>query len=148
MGEKMAITKKYLLPQVRESSGVSEDNMQLDHDVVAKIITDYAREAGVRQLKKLLEKVSRKVALNIARGKNESNEKEVIGIENLTKYIGQPVHLSERLFPFGTPPGVVMGLAWTSLGGTSLYIEAQGRLPLSKQQAADSEGTDAKEAGS
>merc|ERR1712176_120825 len=143
--EKMAITKRYLLPQVKESSGVSDESMQLDHAGIAKIITDYAREAGVRQLKKLLEKVSRKVALNIARGKYENEAKEIITTDNLTKYIGQPVHLSERLFPFGTPPGVVMGLAWTSLGGTSLYIEAQGRLPLAKQQVTDSNGAEVSE---
>jgi len=59
----------------------------------------------------------------------ENKEKEEITLENLTKYVGQPVHLSDRLYPFGTPLGVVMGLAWTQMGGATLYIEARGQLP-------------------
>jgi Lon-like ATP-dependent protease len=138
--EKMAITQKYLLPQIMESTGVGKENVDLDEVVVSKIITDYAREAGVRQLKKLLEKVSRKVALNMVRHKGkegEQMEKESITTENLTKYIGQPLHLSERLYPFGPPVGVVMGLAWTSLGGAHLFIEATGRLPLRALDTSD-----------
>jgi Lon-like ATP-dependent protease len=128
--EKMAIAEKYLLPQVKESSGIGDESIQFEDGVISKIISEYAREAGVRSLKKLLEKVSRKVALNKMRSTDDTKEKEDITTENLSKYIGQPVHLSERLYPFGTPAGVVMGLAWTSLGGAHLFIEAQGRLPL------------------
>merc|ERR1711988_498138 len=103
--------------------------MELGEEVISRIILDYAREAGVRQLKKLMEKVSRKVALSMVRKTEESKEKALITVDNLTTYIGQPVHLSDRLYPFGTPAGVVMGLAWTSMGGATLYIEARGRLP-------------------
>merc|ERR1719252_361731 len=103
--------------------------MDLEEQVLHKIISDYAREAGVRQLRKLLEKVSRKVALSLVRKPGENEDKYVITTENLTQYIGQPIHLSDRLYPFGTPPGVVMGLAWTSMGGASLFVEARGRVP-------------------
>jgi Lon-like ATP-dependent protease len=127
--EKMAIAKQYLIPSIKESSGVGPEDMDLGEEVVSKIITDYAREAGVRHLRKLLEKVSRKVALSMVRRKEEEKEQTAITLDNLTKYVGQPVHLSDRLYPFGTPPGVVMGLAWTSMGGASLFIEARGRLP-------------------
>jgi len=131
--EKMAIAKQYLVPQTAETSGVGPESMELSDEVISKIIMEYAREAGVRQLQKLMEKVSRKVALSMVRKKEkeaeESQEKVVISLDNITKYIGQPVHLSDRLYPFGTPAGVVMGLAWTSLGGASLFIEARGRLP-------------------
>merc|ERR1719476_742890 len=88
------------------------------------MIKDYAREAGVRQLRKLLEKISRKVALSMTRKKDEEHEKVNISTENLHSYIGQPTYLSDRLYNAGTPPGVVMGLAWTAMGGASLYIEA------------------------
>lgn len=127
--EKMAIAKQYLVPQISEASGVGSDNLELSDEVLGKIITEYAREAGVRKVRQLLEKVSRKVALSMVRKTEEDKEKTEISIDNLTKYIGQPVHLSDRLYPFGTPVGVVMGLAWTSQGGASLYIEARGRLP-------------------
>jgi Lon-like ATP-dependent protease len=126
--EKMAIASQYLIPQTKESSGVGEDNLKLDDEVLKKIIVDYAREAGVRQLRKLLEKISRKVALSMVR-KTEEEQKTLITADNLTTYIGQPVHLSDKLYPFGPPVGVVMGLAWTSLGGATLYIEARGRIP-------------------
>jgi len=125
----MAIAKQYLLPEIEKTSGVGKDNMELSDDVVAKIITEYAREAGVRNVKKLLEKVSRKVALSMVRKTEEKKEKVIISTDNLTKFIGQPLHLSDRLYPFGTPVGVIMGLAWTSMGGATLYIEATGRLP-------------------
>jgi Lon-like ATP-dependent protease len=126
--EKMAIAKQYLIPQTKETSGVGEENLHLDEEVLTKIIQDYAREAGVRHLRKLLEKVSRKVALSMVRKTEESKERAVISLDYLTKYIGQPVHLSDRLYPFGTPAGVIMGLAWTAMGGASLFIEARGRL--------------------
>lgn len=126
--EKLAIASQYLIPQTKESSGVGEDHLKLDDEVLKKIIVDYAREAGVRQLRKLLEKISRKVALSLVR-KTEEEPQFSITTENLTTYIGQPVHLSDKLYPFGTPVGVVMGLAWTSMGGATLYIEARGRVP-------------------
>merc|ERR1719401_1044545 len=53
----------------------------------------------------------------------------MITLDNLKKYVGQPPHTSDRLFPDGTPPGVVFGLAWTSLGGKTLLVEARGSVP-------------------
>lgn len=129
--EKVAIANQYLIPQTEEQSGIGSDRLELKDEALHKMITDYAREAGVRQLRKLLEKVSRKVALRLVRKPDEEQSKAEITLENLTQYIGQPLHLSERLYAGGAPPGVVMGLAWTALGGASLFIEARGRLPRS-----------------
>lgn len=110
----------------------------MQEDALHKMIKDYAREAGVRNLRQLLEKVSRKVALDLVRQQkaNPSNEQgpAVIDTENLTRYIGQPLHMSEKLYSSGTPPGVVMGLAWTANGGATLYVEARGRLPDGRVQ--------------
>jgi len=135
--EKMAIANKYLIPQTEEQSGIGTEQLDLQEEALKKIIKDYAREAGVRHLRQLLDKVSRKVALNMVRQKtSESTEQAttIITPENLAKYIGQPLHLSDRLFAGGTPPGVVMGLAWTANGGATLYVEARGRLPCGRVQ--------------
>eukprot|EP00440_Ansanella_granifera_P048481 gb/GFBE01052525.1/.p1 GENE.gb/GFBE01052525.1/~~gb/GFBE01052525.1/.p1 ORF type:complete len:1025 (+),score=286.21 gb/GFBE01052525.1/:1-3075(+) len=135
--EKMAIANKYLIPQTEEQSGIGSEKLDLQEEALKKIIKDYAREAGVRHLRQLLDKVSRKVALNLVRQKtSESADQAPTSItpENLSKYIGQPLHLSDRLYMGGTPPGVVMGLAWTANGGATLYVEARGRLPCGRVQ--------------
>merc|ERR1719387_1545535 len=72
--EKMAIAKQYLVPQTAETSGVGPESMELSDEVISKIIMEYAREAGVRQLQKLMEKVSRKVALSMVRKKEKEAE--------------------------------------------------------------------------
>eukprot|EP00930_Biecheleria_cincta_P041486 TRINITY_DN28440_c0_g1_i1.p1 TRINITY_DN28440_c0_g1~~TRINITY_DN28440_c0_g1_i1.p1 ORF type:complete len:970 (-),score=190.00 TRINITY_DN28440_c0_g1_i1:80-2989(-) len=131
--EKLAIANQYLVPQTQEQSGIGSDKLTLEEEALKKMIHEYARESGVRKLRQLLEKVSRKVALNLVRNKEGNVEKDevtVIGPDTLSKFIGQPQFVSDRLFPSSTPPGVVMGLAWTSMGGATLYVEARGRLPL------------------
>jgi Lon-like ATP-dependent protease len=94
------------------------------------MIVEYAREAGVRQLNQLIEKVGRKVALGVVRRQKASEEEqtETIDPEQVVKYIGQPLHFSGRLYDAGTPPGVITGLAWTAMGGVSLMVEARGYL--------------------
>jgi len=128
--EKVAIANRYLIPKMKESCGVGDDALDLTGDALDKIISEYAREAGVRQLGKLLEKVSRKVALaKVRSAKAKTTEScAVVSTENVTDYIGQPLHTSDNFFASGAPPGVVMGLAWTSMGGASLFIEARGHV--------------------
>lgn len=140
--EKVAIANQYLIPQTEEQSGIGSDRLELKEEALHKMIKDYAREAGVRQLRKLLEKVSRKVALRLVRKpeeEKENAEKAEINLDNLTQYIGQPLHLSDRLYAKGLPPGVVMGLAWTAMGGASLFVEARGRLPRTGVRAFDAD---------
>eukprot|EP00930_Biecheleria_cincta_P086988 TRINITY_DN76258_c0_g1_i1.p1 TRINITY_DN76258_c0_g1~~TRINITY_DN76258_c0_g1_i1.p1 ORF type:complete len:1011 (-),score=223.75 TRINITY_DN76258_c0_g1_i1:175-3207(-) len=130
--EKMAIAKKYLIPQTEEQSGIGAQHLDFQEEALKKLIKEYAREAGVRNLRQLLDKVSRKVALTMVRAKTDESVEQsatVVTPENLSKYIGQPVYLSDRLFTGGMPAGVVMGLAWTSNGGATLCVEARGRLP-------------------
>lgn len=135
--EKLAIASKYLIPQTEEQSGIGTERLNLQEEALQKMIKDYAREAGVRNLRQLLEKVSRKVALDLVRKKKSAPNVEqgpaLINLENLSTYIGQPLHMSDRLY-IGTPPGVVMGLAWTANGGATLYVEARGRLPCGRVQ--------------
>eukprot|EP00930_Biecheleria_cincta_P083124 TRINITY_DN72757_c0_g1_i1.p1 TRINITY_DN72757_c0_g1~~TRINITY_DN72757_c0_g1_i1.p1 ORF type:complete len:990 (+),score=201.93 TRINITY_DN72757_c0_g1_i1:25-2994(+) len=127
--EKLAIANQYLIPQTVSSHGIKEDFLKLQPEALAELIRDYAREAGVRELRKLLEKITRKVALNLVRVEESKRELSVIGVDNLRKFVGQPPHSSDQLFPDGTPSGVVTGLAWTSLGGKTLFVEARGRVP-------------------
>jgi len=115
-----------LIPQTEERSGIGKDSLEFMPEAVDRLIKDYAREAGVRQLGKLLEKVSRKVALNKIRKKDGEEAKAVVSLDNLTTYVGQPMFASDRLYERNAPPGVVMGLAWTAMGGATLYIEAIG----------------------
>merc|ERR1719221_2354840 len=87
--EKMKIASKYLIPDTIESSGIGPEHLDLKEDALHKMIKDYAREAGVRQLRKFLEKISRKVALSVVRKKGEEERlKTTVSTENLSKYIG------------------------------------------------------------
>jgi Lon-like ATP-dependent protease len=142
--EKLAIANQYLIPQTIERHGVCDEHMELCTDAVEKLIRDYARESGVRELRKLLEKITRKIALNMVRQGEESRERTIVSIDNLTKYVGQPPFSSDRMFHDIMPAGTVMGLAWTSLGGKTLFVEARGRLPPepATPKKAEEEGAD------
>ncbi|KAI4204792.1 MAG: hypothetical protein LQ350_000858 [Teloschistes chrysophthalmus] len=173
--EKMAIAERYLAPAAKELSGLKDVDVNLDKEAIEELIKSYCRESGVRNLKKQIEKVYRKSALNIIRDVGEAEdsplaessalteegkkaaeesskdatdvkttpqniEKETtphprhaltvpkdvsvtIDRSNLKDYVGPPVFTSDRLYTT-TPPGVAMGLAWTSMGGSALYIES------------------------
>lgn len=131
--EKMAIADKYLVPTAREEAGLKENDVAVSEDALRSLARDYCREAGVRSLKQHIEKIFRKVALELVKQdgsevkENESaGEKESgpvsITAENLEKYVGKKVFAKERLYD-KTPPGIATGLAWTSMGGATLYIE-------------------------
>eukprot|EP00435_Cladocopium_sp_Y103_P016128 s1556_g4.t1 len=92
--EKLAIASKYLIPQTEEQSGIGTERLNLQEEALQKMIKDYAREAGVRNLRQLLEKVSRKVALDLVRKKKTTDVDQApatISLENLSTYIGQPM---------------------------------------------------------
>lgn len=137
--EKIQIAKKYLIPRNRKAMGLTATQVQFNDDAIQQIINGYAREAGVRSLENNLKKVMRKIAVKIVRKQEEEKPKrgrrkkdaeenaepEVFKItsKNLTEYLGKPIHTSDRFYE-RTPVGVCMGLAWTSLGGATLYIES------------------------
>lgn len=139
--EKVQIARQYLEPRAKTESGIIEatdedetynpENLVipkstvLTEDAIKALIRWYCREAGVRSLQQLIERVYRKVALKVVQASDEEKTDEskwTIGEEELVKYVGQPKYQSDRLYAT-TPPGVIMGLAWTATGGTSLYIE-------------------------
>lgn len=127
MEEKIQIAKKYLLPRARKQMGLGADDVTFTLDALRTIINGYAREAGVRSLENHIKKILRKVALEVVKGREKGRRKteikHVITKLNLTEYLGKPLFLSDRFYA-RTPVGVATGLAWTSHGGATLYIEA------------------------
>ncbi|KAG8531747.1 ATP-dependent Lon protease pim1 [Bacidia gigantensis] len=170
--EKMAIADRFLAPAAKDLSGLKDVDVILNKGAIEELINRYCRESGVRNLKKQIEKVYRKSALNIIKDvgeevfseekglteegkaaaeeakKDDSDVKDTpasidketttnprkqlkvpdsvsiaITRENLKDYVGPPIFTSDRLYET-TPPGVAMGLAWTSMGGAALYVES------------------------
>jgi ATP-dependent Lon protease len=149
--EKLEIATRYLIPRNRKLMGLKAAQLTFTKEGLSTIINGYAREAGVRSLENNLKKIMRKVAMSIVRkeqdqekkkkgktkkeSKKESKKelqkrvaeetKEVTRITtvNVAKYLGKPIFISDRFYVL-TPVGVCTGLAWTAMGGATLYIEA------------------------
>lgn len=123
--EKIEIAKKYLIPRNRKLMGLSLKQVSFTLDALRTIINGYAREAGVRSLENYIKKILRKVALDIVKTK-ESGKRKLKDLSvtknNLVHYLGKPIFMSDRFYT-RTPVGVATGLAWTSHGGATLYIE-------------------------
>ncbi|XP_026333399.1 lon protease homolog, mitochondrial isoform X2 [Hyposmocoma kahamanoa] len=117
--EKLAIAQQYLLPTARKNCGLSEEQLDLTSDSLHALIKSYCRESGVRNLQKHIEKIARKVAFKIVK---KETDKLVVTDSNLSDLVGKPTFKHDRMYEI-TPPGVVMGLAWTAMGGSTLYIE-------------------------
>ncbi|KAJ1458314.1 Lon protease C-terminal proteolytic domain-containing protein [Pelagophyceae sp. CCMP2097] len=125
--EKVQIAKNYLVPIAIKEAGLEPDKTTIDDDALTELIRGYAREAGVRSLQKLVEKITRKLALKVVRGRPDAAAPQgdvVVTPAGLVELVGQPKFSSDRLYASDVPCGVVMGLAWTSMGGSTLFIEA------------------------
>ncbi|XP_049702638.2 lon protease homolog, mitochondrial isoform X3 [Helicoverpa armigera] len=117
--EKLAIAQQYLVPTARKNCGLTEQQLDLTADSLHTLIKSYCRESGVRNLQKHIEKIARKVAYKIVK---QETEALTVTEANLSELVGKPSFKHERMYDV-TPPGVVMGLAWTAMGGSSLFIE-------------------------
>lgn len=124
--EKIAIANQYLIPALVKQTGVQESNITIDASALSCLIKSYCRESGVRNLQKHLEKVFRKVAYKLVSEKLPTVQ---VTEGNLSDLVGKPIFTSDRLYT-ETPPGVVTGLAWTSMGGSVLFIEAALSKPI------------------
>ena len=120
--EKVQIAKKYLIPRHRKDMGLKGSDVSFSNKAIESIVEGYAREAGVRSLENNLKKVLRKVARKIVESPRKKT-KYTISEKTLHEYLGKPIFTSDRFYPT-TPVGVSMGLAWTAMGGATLYIEA------------------------
>ncbi|MGC3873182.1 endopeptidase La [Halomonas sp. GXIMD04776] len=116
--EKMAIAKHHLWPKLLKRDKIPKKRINLTDAALRQVIEGYAREAGVRQLEKQLHRIVRKAAVKLL----ESEQKSVkISVKNLEEYLGAPLFRRENVLQ---GVGVVTGLAWTSMGGATLPIEA------------------------
>lgn len=120
--EKIAIAKGYLIPrQIRENS-LRVKEISFTDDALQKIIREYTREAGVRNLERKIGAVCRKVGTRLAERKLK---KAKIGAEVVEEYLDHPMYFgTEELNRRISIPGVVPGLAWTPYGGDVLFVEA------------------------
>ena len=126
--EKLAIAKKYILARQLQDNGVPENGMQIEDDVLLKLIRRYTRESGVRELERVIGALCRKTATQFAMGETSNVQ---VTEEKLGEMLGRAKfrHQNARENP---DPGTVAGLAWTPVGGEVLYVEAV-LLPDSKE---------------
>jgi ATP-dependent Lon protease len=139
--EKEDIATRYVIPRELESAGLKPGQLKIEKSALRKMMTDYAREPGLRSLQQLMSRIARKAAAQIVRAKAPKGAKKsapiLIKEDSLTQWLGPKRHyneIAERV----TAPGVVTGLAWTSMGGDILFIEAtdlggSGQLKLTGQ---------------
>lgn len=118
--EKVEIGKRHLLPKLLSEHGMTAKDLKIGKKQLEKIVTGYTRESGVRGLEKKLAEVVRFAAKSIAL-EEEYNIK--ITNEDIEKILG-PSHLERDKYENNDIPGVVTGLAWTSVGGDILFIES------------------------
>jgi ATP-dependent Lon protease len=132
--EKLQIARRYLLPRQLKETGLGAERASVADGAMERLIAEYTREAGVRQLEREIQGVLRKAALEVVEGKTTGVK---ISAKNLEKYAGQPRVQSEVA---GRAPevGVATGLAWTPVGGDIMFIEAirmagKGQITLTGQ---------------
>lgn len=117
--EKLHIAREHLLAKQTERNGLKEDQFKVSDGALAKIISGYTREAGVRGLERRIGEIARKVAREIYEGKSSTVD---VTVRNLEKYLGKEKY-SQDMRGETDEVGIVRGLAWTSVGGDTLEIE-------------------------
>jgi len=134
--EKLEISKRHLVPKQIEENGLEKDDVKFDRKAIARIVTEYTQEAGLRQLEREIGKVCRKVARQKA--ELEENFKSVkVVAANIPDFLRAPKIFREHALK-KDQVGTVTGLAWTAVGGDILFIEAlrtkgKGKLQLTGQ---------------
>ena len=127
--EKLEIAKKYLIPKNLEKNGLKKNQVKYTKAALLEIAEEYAREAGVRNYEKALDKIHRKIVtemmLQQPQVQNTQSQTESVTIDapDLYKYLGKPV-FDESQIKTAKVPGTAIGLAWTSMGGDTLLIES------------------------
>lgn len=117
--EKMHIAKEHLLDKVKKANGLKKSQVNMSDEVISKIIEDYTREAGVRELERQLSKACRKVAYKIVTEKKKSVR---ITKKNITDFLGKAKY-TETKAEKENQVGLCTGLAWTEVGGVILPVE-------------------------
>ena len=118
--EKIEIAKRHLLPKQRDAHGLKSSKFKISDKVLEKVIQDYSRESGVRELDRLLAAIMRYQAKQLAM---KGKLKPSLTIEDIEKILGRSKY-SNELYKSANIPGVAVGLAYTYVGGDILFIEA------------------------
>lgn len=118
--EKIAISKKYLIPKQLEENGITPEHVEFTDESISSVIRQFTAEAGLRNLERYIGSLCRKVATKIARG--EGNKTHILP-ETVEKFLGPAIYTREDEKTIDEV-GVATGLAWTSAGGEVLYVES------------------------
>lgn len=117
--EKIEIARRHLLPKQKEMHGLKSSNFKINDKVLEKIIQDYTRESGVRELDRQLASIMRYQAKRLSMN---GKLKPAVTIQDIEKILGRSKY-SNELYKTANMPGVAVGLAWTYVGGDILFIE-------------------------
>ncbi len=118
--EKIEIAKKHLIPKQKEAHGLKNHKIVMGNPSVRKIIEDYSRESGVRELDRQIASVMRNIAMRVATNPRKKEFK--LAPEDIVEILGKAKYNIE-LYKKDNPTGVAVGLAWTYVGGDILFIE-------------------------
>jgi ATP-dependent Lon protease len=121
--DKLQIARKYLVPRQLTENGLTRENCKWTPDAIRKVINDYTREAGVRELERQIGAVCRGVAAEVAAATASNGKVYTVDPALVRKLLGAERHLRE-VDEKARIPGVVIGLAYTPVGGEILFIEA------------------------
>ena len=121
LDEKRGIAKRYLVPRKIQENGLKSELLEITDDAITAIIEGYTMEAGVRSLERQIGSVCRKIAVRYA--ENKDMEKQVVTAENLESVLGVKKYTRDFSQLDENEVGAATGLAWTSVGGTTLTIE-------------------------
>jgi ATP-dependent Lon protease len=132
--EKEKIATRYVIPKVLKSHGLKSTEFRITKESLKTIMTDYAREPGMRVLQQMIEKLARKAAVSLL---SSESKNQIIHAHDLSHWLGPKRFYNEAAERISAP-GVVVGLAWTAMGGDILFIEATmipgaGQLKLTGQ---------------
>ncbi len=125
--EKVSIAQRHLVPKQRAAHAVPDEALAFSDDGLRSLVRDYTREAGVRQLTREITRITRAVALEVARATDQKPARTVVEPGDLAKFLGRAKFFSE-VAERTAAPGVATGLAWTPVGGDILFIETS-RMP-------------------
>jgi ATP-dependent Lon protease len=121
--EKRHIARRYLIPRQVSENGLRPDQLEIDEAALGRVIMEWTREAGVRQLERQVGTIARKVAARAAATANPADVKERVEVDEVHTFLGPPPFRPDVAFRTSRP-GVATGVAWTETGGDVLFIEA------------------------
>jgi ATP-dependent Lon protease len=119
--EKLHISRRHLIPRQLDNHGMKAEDIAFDDSAVLKLIREYTREAGLRNLEREIASIIRKIARKRAEGQLQP---VTVTPEKVEEFLGAPYFMREEMEERTLIPGVAIGLSWTAAGGEVLYIEA------------------------